>query len=104
MEQARRDKIIGHPLDAVVKITADGDTFAFVDSVKDFLKDVFIVSEVEVAKGSGPFVESEIFRQLGIAVAKSTGVKCPRCWNYSKDIGADKDHPEVCARCAFQLK
>lgn len=103
MEQARRDKIIGHPLDAVVKITADGDTFNFVDSVKGFLKDVFIVSEVEVAKGDGPFIESESFKQLGISVSKSTGVKCPRCWNYSKDIGAGKDHPEVCARCASQL-
>jgi isoleucyl-tRNA synthetase len=104
MEQARRDKIIGHPLDAVVKITADGETLAFVESVKGFLKDVFIVSEVEVTKGDGPFVESENFKQLGISVSKSTGVKCPRCWNYSKDVGADQNHPEVCARCASQLK
>jgi isoleucyl-tRNA synthetase len=103
MEQARRDKVIGHPLDAVVKITADGETLAFIESVKDFLKDVFIVSEVEVVKDDGPFIESESFKQLGIAVFKSTGVKCPRCWNYSKDIGADNNHPEVCARCASQL-
>ncbi len=103
MEQARRDKIIGHPLDAVVKITADGETFDFVESSRHFLKDVFIVSEVEVIKGNGPFIESENFKQLGIKVFKSTGVKCPRCWNYSKDIGADKNHLEVCARCASQM-
>jgi len=103
MEQARRDKVIGHPLDAVVKITANGETFDFIGSVKDVLKDVFIVSEVEVVKGDGPFIESESFKQLGIKVFKSTGVKCPRCWNYSKDIGTDKNHLEVCARCASQL-
>jgi isoleucyl-tRNA synthetase len=103
MEQARRDKIIGHPLDAVVKITADGETLAFIESVRCYLKDVFIVSEVEVIKGNGPFIENENFKQLGIAVSKSTGAKCPRCWNYSKDIGTDSNHPEVCARCASQL-
>ena len=26
-----------------------------------------------------------------------------RCWQYRKDIGTDKDHPEVCGRCAAVL-
>jgi isoleucyl-tRNA synthetase len=103
MEQARRDKVIGHPLDAVIRLSADGETLDFLESVKAFLKDVFIVSEVELEKGTGPFIESESFNQLGISVAKSTGTKCPRCWNYSHDIGNDPKHQEVCARCASQL-
>jgi isoleucyl-tRNA synthetase len=34
-----------------------------------------------------------------IAVKKSSGVKCVRCWNYTDAIGTDSQHPELCPRC-----
>jgi len=34
-----------------------------------------------------------------ILVAKSSGKKCVRCWNYSHDIGTHPQHPELCKRC-----
>ncbi|HQP31113.1 MAG TPA: class I tRNA ligase family protein, partial [Deltaproteobacteria bacterium] len=103
MEQARRDKVIGHPLDALVRLTAKGETLAFLNQVKPFLREVLIVSEVEVGHGEGPFLESENFKELSIEITRAGGTKCPRCWNYSRDIGADKKYAEVCARCAAQL-
>jgi len=103
MEQARRDKVIGHPLDARVTLVADGDTLEFLLDIEPVLGDVFICSGVTVTKGAGPYVESEEFSQLRIEAVKASGGKCPRCWHYSEDIGKSSEYPEVCARCAEQL-
>jgi isoleucyl-tRNA synthetase len=103
MEQARRDKVIGHPLDALVRLTAKGETLEFLGQVKPFLREVLIVSEIEVLDGDGPYIESDNFKELKVEIARASGAKCPRCWNYSRDIGADAKFPEVCARCAAQL-
>jgi len=103
LEGARRDKVIGHPLDARVMLAADGDTLDFLKSVEPFLEDVFICSGVEVVQGDGPYIESENFSKLGIQAAKAPGKKCPRCWHYREGIGASQAHPEICPRCAQQL-
>ena len=103
LEVARREKVIGHPLDSDVRLKADGETLEFLKSVEPLLEDVFICSKVEVSKGDGPFIESENFSQLGIEAAKAPGAKCPRCWHYREDIGKSATHPEICGRCAEQL-
>ncbi|HWR68347.1 MAG TPA: zinc finger domain-containing protein [Desulfomonilia bacterium] len=103
LEGARRDRVIGHPLDADVRLMADGETLEFLTSVEPLLEDVFICSKVEVSKGDGPFIESENFTRLGVEAAKAPGSKCPRCWHYREDIGTNKAHPEICVRCAEQL-
>ncbi len=103
LEGARRDKVIGHPLDAKVILTADGDTYDFLKDVEQFLEDVFICSGVEVARGEGPYIESENFAQLRIETQKATGKKCPRCWHYREGIGQSQAHPELCPRCVEQL-
>ncbi|HON96314.1 MAG TPA: class I tRNA ligase family protein, partial [Deltaproteobacteria bacterium] len=103
LEVARREKVIGHPLDSDVRLKADGETLEFLKSVEPLLEDVFICSKVEVSKGDGPFIESENFSQLGIEAAKAPGAKCPRCWHYREDIGKSSTHPEICGRCAEQL-
>ncbi|HPI92481.1 MAG TPA: isoleucine--tRNA ligase [Deltaproteobacteria bacterium] len=103
LEVARREKVIGHPLDADVRLRADGETLEFLMNVEPFLEDVFICSKVGVSKGEGPYVESEIFAELGIEAVKAPGAKCPRCWHYREDIGSSKAHPDICRRCAEQL-
>ncbi len=103
MEDARRDKVIGHPLDARVVLVAGGETLEFLQGIAADLRDVLIVSAVAVEAGEGPYLESEEFPQLRVEVGKAAGEKCPRCWNYSEEIGKDSAHPEVCARCAAQL-
>ena len=32
------------------------------------------------------------------------GEKCPRCWNYSTNVGSDQEHPQLCTRCAGVVK
>lgn len=103
MEDARRDKVIGHPLDAQVRLTAGGDTFDFLKDIEGELGDIFICSGVAVIEGDGPYMESEEFSKLRIEVVRAPGEKCPRCWHYSVNIGSNPAHPEVCARCAKQL-
>jgi isoleucyl-tRNA synthetase len=103
MEIARRDKVIGHPLDARIVLSSEGQTLEFLKGVEGMLEDIFICSGVEVVQGDGNYGESEAFPQLRIEVAKALGGKCPRCWHYRTDLGGDAKFPEVCGRCAEQL-
>ena len=99
LEGARAEKLIGKPLDAVVKlyVSADGaGEFATIADM-DFAK-LFIVSEVFVEEGSGG-VPGE-FPGVTIEVAASNEQKCARCWTHLPDVGSDPAHPELCPRCA----
>ena len=59
------------------------------------LKDVFIVSAVEIQNG-------EVSAESGyeIAIEKASGNKCERCWCYSEEVGKITLHPTLCKRCA----
>ncbi|HPC46535.1 MAG TPA: isoleucine--tRNA ligase [Deltaproteobacteria bacterium] len=103
LEGARRDRVIGHSLDASVRLTAQGETLGFLREVEPFLEDVFICSRVEVCEGGGALGSCGDFDRLAVEAARATGVKCPRCWHYREDVGADPGHPEICARCARQI-
>jgi len=39
----------------------------------------------------------------GVVVNASTHAKCPRCWHYRDDVGADAAHPGICGRCVSNL-
>ena len=41
--------------------------------------------------------------EVAIRVAPSTHVKCVRCWHHRVDVGADPEHPELCARCVTNV-
>ncbi len=103
MEEARRDKIIGHPLDARVVLSGDDKTLEFLRPIEALLADVFIVSGVALQASDGPYIESEAFEALGVRVERAPGAKCPRCWHYSEEIGKAAGHPGICLRCAGQL-
>ena len=34
------------------------------------------------------------------SVESAEGGKCDRCWCYSETVGANAEHPTLCARCA----
>jgi len=105
LEAARRDKVIGHSLDAAVTLAAAGKEKDLLNNYAAELSDVFIVSRVDVADAApAGAVKSETVPGLSVAVAKAAGQKCPRCWNYTEDIGTDAAHPEICGSCAANLK
>jgi len=108
LEAARRDKTIGHPLDAKVIVAAtkftDKDKRLLKNHEDDFKK-MLIVSALEVTdslEGEGVF-DSEDIAGLKILVTKAEGEKCERCWHISQSVGKDATHPTLCKRCAEVL-
>jgi isoleucyl-tRNA synthetase len=95
------------------------------------LEDVLIVSQAEAVPGVTPFLDQLIAAKDGgnrgthsivdlpdgrkvvsfdaellnsfVSVFKAEGAKCERCWKYDPQVGKDKNHPTVCARCATVL-
>lgn len=77
------------------KIDANG----FGQSVEDFFKEFFIVSQFKIAQSSVG-LENSGLEGVFVKVEKASGVKCPRCWNWSDRAG---DYG-LCPRCQAVLK
>ena len=96
LEVARKDKIIGSSLEAKVIIYCNGTKYDLLASLKESLKEIFIVSAVEIEKsGEGKFA-GEKNTDVTITVEKAAGEKCERCWSYSEDVS---DNENICNRC-----
>ena len=66
---------------------------------KNDLRYFFIVSAVELKKGTGNGDSP-----VSVQVSKAPGEKCERCWNFSTHVGEDKKYPTVCERCSEVLR
>ena len=107
IEPKRKDGVVGHSLDCHVKLFLNAELYDKLEPIKDFLREVFIVSKVEVLRQGeiqGECFQSEDVPGLGICVEKARGEKCARCWVYSDEIGVDPVHMDVCSRCVSVLK
>ena len=102
LEIARRDKVIGKPLEAKIILHADGELAAFLGEVKDALPEIFITSGVEIEGGEGEF-KGDV-EGLSVSVSKADGEKCERCWKVSTTVGSCAEHPTLCAECAATMK
>ena len=103
LEIARASKVIGSSLDAKLTLYADGEEYEFANTVKDLLKTVFMVSEFELIKGNNGEFKGDI-EGVSFTAKHAEGEKCARCWSFTNDVGADSEHPSVCARCASVVK
>ncbi len=107
LEAARRDKVIGHSLDARVTLWTGRELARFLTPLKDELAPVFIVSQVELAESgqapAGAFTSEEI-EGLQVGVSPAAGAKCERCWTYREDVGRADEHPAICGRCVQVVK
>jgi len=114
LEGARKDKIIGHSLDAKVVVHPTTANEALVREEAHALEEVLIISGLTVPSpttGAGGILkpkegvfsyESEEIKGLVVEVTRAPGEKCERCWHYSTTVGADK--AAICARCVEALK
>ena len=98
LEVVIKDKVVKTSLETCVTLKASGEEYSFIESVLPELKAVFIVSDVKLIEDGASSGE------LSVEVAKAEGEKCERCWAYSATVGADPEHPTLCARCAAILK
>lgn len=100
LEEARKNKVIGKPLEAWVTVYADDETADLLETVPaDELAALCIVSKLRVIRGSGEGMQGENL-PVQIAIERASGDKCERCWMYVDSIGQDPKHPTLCARCA----
>ena len=106
LEGLRKDKKIGHSLDASVTLYAEPGLHELLGRYRDDLPFIFIVSFAELAKESEAPADaftSDTIKGLKITAAQAKGEKCGRCWMYSTTIGTVKEHPQICGRCAGNL-
>ncbi|TFK71865.1 isoleucyl-tRNA synthetase [Pluteus cervinus] len=119
LENARRDKLLKSSLEAQVEIllppgldiigleeNPGGEFVDLLFSQQQFLKTLFIVSEVWVTDEGSLGVDSPdwlyvdtveipgLDEDIAIRVRPATNGKCPRCWTYTK---AEED--DLCRRC-----
>jgi isoleucyl-tRNA synthetase len=99
LEEARKSGAIGHSLDARVQLVPSRELRPLLESVRDTLPALFIVSQVELAEALGEGAHVATSDHLGVSVSPARGAKCSRCWNYSEQVGSDGEHPELCERC-----
>ena len=106
LEGLRRDKKIGHSLDSEVRLYAAPDLHELLKSYEKDLAFIFIVSSVKVlaeTEAPGDAFTSDAVKGLKVTAGTAPGQKCGRCWMYSETVGAVKEHPAVCTRCAGNL-
>ena len=113
LEEARSKGIIGHSLDAkIVLVSQNGGPDSIlgdlIKSDKSRTQDILIVSQADISNSiTSPSPDLSWYKtdllNCQIAVSKAEGLKCERCWKYDTQVGADSNHPTICARCAAVL-
>jgi len=108
LEIARKEKVIGHPLEAEVVLACSGDYADFIQEEWNTIKEISIISEMSKAagdldSGEGISFDSEEVPGLHIQVKSAPGEKCERCWTRSTTVGTIAEHPQICSRCASVL-
>ena len=105
LENARKDKLIGHPLDAALEIKLpDTDLKEQVENMSENLNDIFIVSQTQIVDTIDETAyRGKEMKGLYIKVNRAAGEKCERCWRFDENTGFDKEHPAACERCVKAL-
>lgn len=103
LEAARQSKFIGNSLEAKVVIIAPDAKMKVLAEYKNFLRTLFIVSQVSLRSHDEAPLSSFNVDDIQIAVEKAEGAKCERCWNYSVAVGQSSKYPTVCERCVEAL-
>ena len=96
LEIARTDKFIKSSLEAKVELRAGSDLLPLLEEFEAELPSLFITSQVDLLGHS----EAE----LSVVIHKADGIKCERCWKYTKDVGSNVGLPTVCAACARAIE
>jgi isoleucyl-tRNA synthetase len=105
LEIERKDRRIGHSLDAAVTLGLPKSLFASLEPFREQLRDLFIVSSVALVSSEdvdGGY-ESEDIKGLKVLAMPSHDPKCERCWVHDASVGQDSDHPGICGRCLTAL-
>jgi len=99
LEEMRSRSEIGSSFDAQINIlTKTQRHYTFLRSLGIELCEIFKVSQVNIT------IDNKCPDELSVKAAKAEGIKCLRCWNYSKETGKDKEHPLICDNCLAAIR
>ncbi|MBU2499299.1 MAG: isoleucine--tRNA ligase [Proteobacteria bacterium] len=106
LEMARRERRIGHSLDASITLGLPTELMDELDAYCSQLNAIFIVSSVKIVPSEGfeDVWESEEIKGLKVKVTASQDSKCERCWVHDPTVGENSDHPTVCRRCTGAME
>ncbi|GLB61248.1 isoleucine--tRNA ligase [Cytobacillus sp. NCCP-133] len=105
LEEARNEKVIGKSLTANVTLYVNDQAKNLLDSIKESLQQLFIVSGFEVAGSLEDAPENTMkFENTAIAVSKAEGETCERCWTVTPEVGQTEGYDTLCPRCADVVK
>ncbi|MBS0663278.1 MAG: isoleucine--tRNA ligase [Verrucomicrobia bacterium] len=100
IEPQRAAGKLGKSLDAAVTlgVPAESETTQALQKHRDFLPELFIVSDVSLTptEGTTPMVQVRPCSELG-------HVRCPRCWRWVPTLDTSP-HGDICPRCVEALK
>jgi isoleucyl-tRNA synthetase len=100
LEEARAQKVIGHSLDAAVKVGLDASLYSQLDPYSRDLRSIFIVSKADLVPGGiQDAYHSADVEGIHVKVTPASGEKCNRCWVHDPSVGHRSDHPTICDRC-----
>ncbi len=105
LEIARRNKEIGHPLDACVILGVSPELLEKLKPYQGQLKTIFIVSQVNMVNLDtlDGITDCETVPGLRIKASPSKDSKCERCWIHEPTVGDNNEHPTICQRCLDAL-
>jgi len=102
LEESRVKGDIGSGLEAEVSIYCEQKTQQALALLEDESRFVFITSAAKILPYSDNSPEPITLsnnEKLSVSIQRSSYKKCVRCWHLRKDVGENKDHPELCSRC-----
>ncbi|MGB8314832.1 MAG: class I tRNA ligase family protein, partial [Aestuariivirga sp.] len=106
LELERAEKRIGSSLEAAPTVHVEMDA-ADVATLRacDFAE-VCITSDITIVEGAGPANAFRLddLKNVAVVPAKAAGLKCARSWKISKDVGKDKDFPDITPRDAEAVR
>jgi isoleucyl-tRNA synthetase len=106
LELERAEKRIGSSLEAAPTVYVELDAADIATLRASDFAEVCITSDITIAEGAGP---KDAFRlddvkNVAVVPGKAEGLKCARSWKISKDIGKDKDFPDITPRDAEAVR
>jgi isoleucyl-tRNA synthetase len=105
LEKARVAGALGASLEAEVDLYVDAELRTLLTKLGEELRFVLITSEARVhdlAANPSAGIETGL-KGLRVQVNPSAHAKCARCWHRRADVGANAEHPQLCARCVTNV-
>lgn len=101
LEIARASKAIGSSLQAQAEVFLSPSLMAYIQDID--IAELTITSKVTIVEThvipENAFCLDDV-PDIGVFISLAAGQKCDRCWKVLPEVGENKNHPDLCHRCA----